>query len=202
MNNLKNKNELLVGSIAELKQKLEYEHDDKVVSSLKKVNQELKQGLDSTQVEAEKLNNDYTALKQEYAVIKHNMAQYEIDLARRADKILRSQDTLEAAQAEIEQLKTASAIQKEESASLRKKYVSRQLGNEVLRSQLIQYKQKIADLQAQIAEAAEANSLLQGKLEGISDILKTREQSQPLEPGSKKVAVELMPGISREVEDE
>ena len=84
---------------------------------------------------------------------------------------------------------------------LRKQYGFRQLENEQLRTQLMQYKERLVDLQAQIVKATKANAILQDKFKEISGMLET-QGGDLSERGIKKVDVELIPKAEVEGENE
>ena len=193
LNSLKNKNSLLNERIVKLNSKLQARGYDKTISTLKKINQELKSELDLTRTGLEKLKNDYANLKKEYASIKEAVAQNEIELAKRAERILGFQDRLAVAESMVGQLQKDYEQKTEESASLRKEYVARQLENQALKDQLNQYRQRLADLHAQIIRATEENTNLQNRLQEISNIFKAQETAQTSETGAKKVDVQLRP---------
>jgi len=166
------------------------------------INQEFEEQLKLTRAELDKLNSQYADLKVQYQSVKDTIAKNEAELAKRAERILSLQDRLIVAERNIQQLQNDSLQQKEESASLRKQYVTRQLESERLKRQLNLYKQKLADLQSQIMQAAETNSILQERLREISNIFRTKETSSTPEVSTKKVDVELIPKVTEEVEDE
>jgi chromosome segregation ATPase len=202
LNKLKKKNSSLIKRIARLNKKVKSRQVDKLkaISSLKKSNQELNEKLSLTENELEKINNDYANLKEKYESIKDDIAQNELELAKRAERILTFQDRLGIAEGRIEQLEEGSFRQREESATLRKQYVGGQLENQTLKEELNQYKLRLINLQSQIIQATEANSMLEKRLQEISDIFE--EEISPLSPeaGAKRVDVELIPEASSEGE--
>jgi len=163
-NNLKKKNSLLNERIARLEEKLETQRADKTIASLKKINQDLKDQVSLTKSELDKLNNDYVNLRNDYESLRATVAGSETELAKRSEMILDYRDRLGMAERKIDQLQRAADHEKQESATLRKRYVNRQLENETLRDQLDQYKQRLLNLQTQIVEATEENAVIQNRL--------------------------------------
>lgn len=161
---------------------------------------ELDEQLNLTRAELEKLDNEHLGLKKEYSKVQARIAQNEIKLAKRAERILNFQDRLALNERKIEELQKDSRQQKQESTSLRKQYVIRQLENETLKDQLNRHKQRLAVLQTQIIQIVEVNSILQERLEEISKIFKDREVSPFPETDTGKVDVELLPEEMIEVE--
>ena len=182
--------------VVQLSKQIETQQDehDRAVFSLEKSYQIIQERLRFNRAELEKLNSDYVSLKREYESTKVVIAGNEIELAKRADRILNLQDRLTIAGKNIEQFENDSLQQKEESTTLRRQYVARQLENETLRYQLNQYKRKLADLQTHIVQVSETNSLLQDRLQEISEIFTGAK--------AKKVNIELIPKTSSEVSDE
>ena len=201
LNKLKNKNALLTRKITQLKKRISRKGENRVISSLTKINEQLKAQLELTKDSFHKLNNEYAALKKEYDLIQGTISKKEAELAKRAERILSFQDRLSVAEAKIERFQGETSQHQEESASLRKQYVSRQLENEQLRTQLRQYKERLADLQAQIVKATKANAMLQDKFKEISGMLET-QGGELSEKVIKKVDVELIPKAEAEAENE
>jgi len=177
-NNLKKKNSLLNERIARLEEKLETQRADKTIASLKKINQDLKDQVSLTKSELDKLNNDYVNLRNDYESLRATVAGSETELAKRSEMILDYRDRLGMAERKIDQLQRAADHEKQESATLRKRYVNRQLENETLRDQLDQYKQRLLNLQTQIVEATEENAVIQNRLKELSDIFKSRLEEE------------------------
>lgn len=189
--------------ITQLRTEMEFRQENQLrtISSLEAIKQDLQDQLGLTKVDLERLNDDYANLKRKYESVRDDIAKSQTELAKRAERLLNFQDRLAVAEQKIEELENDSIKQKGESATLRRQYVLRQLENQTLKDQLNQHKQKLVDLQTQIFQATEANSILQDRLQGISGMF-VPPASSGTDAKAKKVDVELIPKTSLEVSDE
>ena len=135
------------------------------------------------------LEKEYAQLKEAYASTQETIAQNELELGKRANRILTTEEKRADAENRLSELQLKLQEIEKEIASLREQNVAVQLERETLRTQLNRTKLKLSELEGQASL--------------ISNILKTTKPSEGETPlpqeEVKKIELELYPVNENEV---
>jgi chromosome segregation ATPase len=152
-------------------------------------NKKFEEELGALKIESEKVNLAYAHLKEEYEKHSGDLDKNEIELARRAERILQFQDDKEKLQLKLEEMRLNLEAQIKESATLREQCVAKQLENQNLKNKLHQLELKLVDLQSKWQEATNIFRAQEETQASLSKDTQSKIQD-------KKIHVELFPQAS------
>lgn len=161
--------------------------------------QGLKQELIQLQSQIEQLSKDYAGLKSEHGRSQEMLKDKEIELGKRADRILNLQAKLSEVEANLSEVQLKYKGEEKGSAILREQYVAIQLERESLKNELDEAKVKLTNLRSQLQQMA---GIFNMPLEQPQAAPAPKLEEEISEPQAKKVDVKLLPQTEPEIKNE
>lgn len=147
----------------------------------------------------EQLTKEYAEIKNAYASTQETIAQNELELGKRANKILIAEERRAETQAKLSELQLKAEEIERASALLREQNVAAQLEREAFRGELNNTKLRLSELEGQASLISNILKGAQATIAGVSPEGGPEAGAAALKEESKKIELKIYPGNEFEV---